>query len=195
MGPETTAHMLLGAIVGWAILSPLVKIRGWAPGPVNDWITGSRGWIVWVSLAIMLADSIISLVGIVVEPLVQHFSRKKVQRRGSYQPLPSEEENDPGRLAGLRRRRLSGAVEEDEIPEKDAPPEDLVPTTVVVGGLILSGILCIVATKVVFGQVPLYATVVAFLLALVLSVMGVRALGMYSYVLASTDVLTGYRPN
>ncbi|KAG6014253.1 hypothetical protein E4U54_005632 [Claviceps lovelessii] len=61
MGTETTLHMLLGAIVGWAFLSPLAKHNGWAPGPVNDWEHGSKGWIIWVSLAIMLADAVVSL--------------------------------------------------------------------------------------------------------------------------------------
>jgi OPT family oligopeptide transporter len=36
MGPATTLHMLLGAIIGWGILSPLAKHKGWAPGPVSD---------------------------------------------------------------------------------------------------------------------------------------------------------------
>ena len=54
-------------IVGWAILSPLAKFQGWAPGPVGDMSTGSRGWILWVSLAVMCADSIVSLTPIVVE--------------------------------------------------------------------------------------------------------------------------------
>ncbi|KAK2861252.1 hypothetical protein FQN49_004387, partial [Arthroderma sp. PD_2] len=69
MGPSTSLHMLLGAVFGWAILSPLAKHNGWAPGPVNDWETGSKGWIVWVSLAIMLADSIINLGWLVIRPL------------------------------------------------------------------------------------------------------------------------------
>ncbi len=43
MGPATTTHMLLGAIVGWGLLSPLAKSRGWAPGPVDDWERGSKG--------------------------------------------------------------------------------------------------------------------------------------------------------
>ena len=51
MGPATTLHMLLGAIIGWGILSPLAKSKGWAPGPVEDWSSGSKGWIVWISLA------------------------------------------------------------------------------------------------------------------------------------------------
>ena len=61
MGTETTMHMTLGAIVGWAILSPLARHKGWAPGAVDDWENGSKGWILWISLAIMLVDAVVSL--------------------------------------------------------------------------------------------------------------------------------------
>ncbi|KAG5985114.1 hypothetical protein E4U55_001363 [Claviceps digitariae] len=61
MGTETTLHMVLGSLIGWAFLSPLAKHKGWAPGPVDDWEHGSKGWIIWVSLAIMLVDAVVSL--------------------------------------------------------------------------------------------------------------------------------------
>jgi uncharacterized oligopeptide transporter (OPT) family protein len=46
MGFPTTISMNLGMITGWAILSPLAKHKGWAPGPVQSSTDGSRGWIV-----------------------------------------------------------------------------------------------------------------------------------------------------
>lgn len=55
--------------IGWGILSPLAKQRGWAPGPIKDWGTGSKGWIVWVSLAIMLADALVSLGWLALRPV------------------------------------------------------------------------------------------------------------------------------
>lgn len=176
MGPETTAHMLVGAVVGWAVLSPLAKTRGWAPGPVGNWTNGSRGWLVWVSLAVMLADSIVSLAGIVLEPLIRaailrsQRQRPRRPRRSSYQRLP--EEDRPSSSSST----LSSAGLPDD-PEPDALPKDLVPTAVVLWGLLLSGALCIASIRLIFGFVPLYATAVAFALALLLSVMGVRALG------------------
>lgn len=72
MGPATTIHMLIGAILGWAVLSPLAKYKGWAPGPIDDWDAGSKGWIIWVSLAIMLADSIVSLAYIAGQQVVPY---------------------------------------------------------------------------------------------------------------------------
>ena len=61
--------------VGWAILSPLSKNAGWAPGPVGDMTTGARGWILWISLAIMSTDSLVSLV-----PVVSELVTKKLLR-------------------------------------------------------------------------------------------------------------------
>lgn len=53
----TTMYMIMSAIVGWGILSPLEKFQGWAPGPTEDWDTGGQGWIVWVALGLMLGDA------------------------------------------------------------------------------------------------------------------------------------------
>lgn len=53
MGFETTLSMNLGMLVGWAVLAPLAKHQGWAPGKVSD-AEGGRGWILWIALAIMV---------------------------------------------------------------------------------------------------------------------------------------------
>ncbi|KAJ7019917.1 OPT oligopeptide transporter protein-domain-containing protein [Mycena alexandri] len=67
MGFPTTLSMSLGMLVGWGVLSPISKLYGWAPGPVGDMTDGARGWILWTSLAIMCADSLISLLPVVAE--------------------------------------------------------------------------------------------------------------------------------
>jgi len=46
---------------GYAALGPYARSQGWAPGPVADWQDGAAGWILWISLAIMLGDSLTSL--------------------------------------------------------------------------------------------------------------------------------------
>jgi OPT family oligopeptide transporter len=199
MGPATTTHMLLGAVIGWGILSPLAKRRGWAPGPVDDWETGSKGWIVWISLAIMLADSVVSLGNIALTPLVVHareylegirgIVRKRDWKRllrirsgrtgGDYAPL-REEVSTP--LEETRPSSQEDPTLSDEeikaLPEPDAPPEHLVNDRTVLIGLVLSILFCIASIRVVFGTlVPFYAIIIAVFMALILSIMGVRALG------------------
>ncbi|TGO11890.1 hypothetical protein BTUL_0099g00230 [Botrytis tulipae] len=204
MGPATTTHMLLGAIVGWGILSPLAKNRGWAPGPVSDWETGSKGWIVWISLAIMLADSVISLGYIALSPLINSSgdfvseTQQKIKRRDwlgllsfgapqsntGYAPINGEESS------GLREQNVSTTSngssfssnnlqpELKDLPEPDAPLEHLVNTRTVWIGLILSIVFCVFSIRIVFeGLIPLYATIISVPVALILSIMGVRALG------------------
>jgi uncharacterized oligopeptide transporter (OPT) family protein len=201
MGPATTTHMLLGAIVGWGILSPLAKNKGWAPGPVGDWETGSKGWIVWISLAIMLADSVISLGYIAFRPVVMNGGkyasevRRKLKKRDwqgllkigdgnsttGYAPIMGREEvPTPLEETGPCTQDSSPIPREEikDLPEPDAPPEHLVSNLTVWIGLSLSILFCIIAIRVVFGAlVPLYATITAVFMALILSIMGVRALG------------------
>lgn len=210
MGPATTTHMLLGAIVGWGVLSPLAKAKGWAPGPVHDWETGSKGWIVWISLAIMLADSVVSLGYVALRPLLTHgwkyiweayHNIKMGDLKGGFQIVAGNSPQGYSAISGgqevstgrERKSRtspisspssgpLSGEVNDlpelRDLPEHDAPPEHLVSNRIVWIGLALSIVFCITSTRIVFGPlVPFYAIIVAVLMALLLSVMGVRALG------------------
>lgn len=77
-------------VVGWGILSPLSKSKGWAPGPVGDMSTGARGWILWVSLGIMCADSFVSLIPVVWESVLDLFSTRRTSGK---QDCESELEN------------------------------------------------------------------------------------------------------
>lgn len=196
MGPATTTHMLIGAVIGWGVLSPLAKNRGWAPGEVDDWETGSKGWIVWISLAIMLADSIISLGFIALKPIFVHGTdyirevhrkMKKGEWKGlfditsksseGYSPINGGEEiSTPLEPTTSHGQELISEVR--DLPEPDAPPEHLVSQKTVWIGLLLSVAFCVATIRIVFGAlVPLYATMAAVFMALVLSIMGVRALG------------------
>lgn len=181
MGPETTLHMLLGAILGWGILSPLAKKKGWAPGPVNDWETGSKGWIVWVSLAIMLADSLVSLGWLILRPIV-HLARIWLPRLFDHFRQQSWRDildvHSLNSLNGYTSISDPSLKHDPSDDEEDAPPEHLISTRTTLIGLVLSLGLSIGAVHYVFGNlVPLSLNILGLFLALVLSIMGVRALG------------------
>lgn len=190
MGPATTFHMLLGAIVGWAILSPVAKHNGWAAGPVSDWETGSKGWIVWVSLAIMLADAIVNLGWLILRPAILHGPEwmKAVQDHYSnssswfelllgnkfsgYMALGASSRNSQSPSTAKARK-----APPDEPPD-DAPPHHLVSNRSVAILLPLTLIICVICIHVTFGAyIPISLNILAIVLALLLSVMGVRALG------------------
>ncbi|KAF3098358.1 hypothetical protein TWF569_010043 [Orbilia oligospora] len=166
MGQSTTLAMLFGAIIGWGVLSPLAKKQGWAPGIVNDWKSGSRGWIVWISLAIMLADSVVSLSLLAVDtalPLMKtQLRRRSFLRR--YIPISMViSANDDG--------------DEQDEKEEDAPSEEQIGFKTFIVSLLLTTILCILTIRYTFPQVPIYLTIVSLGVAFVLSVMAARALG------------------
>ncbi|KAK1818522.1 OPT super [Friedmanniomyces endolithicus] len=197
MGPATTIHMLLGAVLGWAVLSPIAKYKGWASGEVGDWNTGSKGWIVWVSLAIMLADAIVSLGWLILKPTIWygkvygppfvHGVREKGLRRHlgelvrdpkmrGYSPVDLSDEPTTAENGQLFKS-TSNLPDEDE-KEYDAPPDHLIGWKTTLFGLIASLAFCIFAVQYSFrGMISISLTAIALLLALLLSVMGVRALG------------------
>ncbi|CAM0142125.1 unnamed protein product [Umbelopsis sp. WA50703] len=177
MGLPTTLSMLLGCVVGWGILSPIAHFAGWAPGPVDDWKDGSKGWILWISLAVMIAESFVSLSIVSIRSIVKAFRPKRqFNQTSSVQETntrAAEEEivSELDESAGVQH------VEEEE--EDDAPPDQLVSPIITVTGLLLSTVLCLGSVAYVFGTdlLPLHITFIAVLLAMILSVLGVRALG------------------
>ncbi|QIW97711.1 hypothetical protein AMS68_003229 [Peltaster fructicola] len=191
MGPATTIHMFLGAVLGWAILSPIAKHEGWAPGNVDDWKTGSKGWIVWVSLAIMLADALVSLGWLVLKPLIwyartyganaldgirdkgvhQYFREMTHLTMRGYSPVQMDDPIAASSRTSKKRASPSKA-------EHDAPPEHLIGPKTTSIGLVLSLVFCVVAIQLAFpGVISVSLTIFALFLAMILSIMGVRALG------------------
>ena len=184
MGPATTFHMLLGAVVGWGVLSPVAKKKGWAPGEVNDWETGSKGWIVWVSLAIMLADAVVNLGWLIVRPTIFYgpewvsMATEHFHRSSNWQDFLLL--TDRGRYAALGQDPASRTKthESTKDPPEDAPPHHLVSGRMVTILLPLTMILCVICVHITFGHyIPIYLNILSLLLSLVLSIMGVRALG------------------
>lgn len=150
MGLNTTLSMLLGAIIGWFILSPIAKLNDWAPGPVGDYNDGVRGWLIWVSLAIMLSDSIVSLSVVTIRWILEK--------------IPAF-------------NKFHSTQDREGVEEYEAPESALVPMKWTIIGLLFSTVLCIASIAIVFPQVPLYLSLISILLALFLSILGVRALG------------------
>ncbi|SCV70481.1 BQ2448_1875 [Microbotryum intermedium] len=161
MGLPTTASMNLGMFVGWAVLSPLAKTRGWAPGPVSSSIDGSRGWILWPALAVMMVESILSVCIVAftqiagpLRSMLSHTTHGHHNNDGD-----DEEEHDPGPPGGRA--------------EEEADPHFLL------GGIVLSCVACVILVATMFGQdgIKWWATLIALALASIFSILGVRALG------------------
>ncbi|KAH8554027.1 OPT oligopeptide transporter protein-domain-containing protein [Umbelopsis sp. PMI_123] len=179
MGLPTTLSMLLGCVIGWGILSPLAHFAGWAPGPVDDWKDGSRGWILWISLGVMIAESFVSLTVVFIRSIVKSIRNEKSAKKPSVQIATGSEAEVTESEIVAELDESSGLYVNEEEEEEDVPPEQLVSPSVTVLGLIFSTILCLAGVAYVFGTnlLPLHMTFIAVLLAMILSVLGVRALG------------------
>ncbi|KAF9977517.1 hypothetical protein BGZ73_005788 [Actinomortierella ambigua] len=182
MGFPTTASMLLGCVVGWGILSPLATKLKWVTGPVSSSNNGARGWILWVSLGVMIAEAVVSLLAVVTLSLVSHYRYRVRIRRLNERAQAIDRARTQAELTGhaddvaelAREIELARQVEED-----DAPASELVPLKMWVIGLIVSSALCLLLIWVIFKDqhMPVYATLLALVLGSLLSVLGVRALG------------------
>eukprot|EP01133_Synstelium_polycarpum_P015631 gene15631-18571_t len=146
MGTKTGASMALGAIVGWGILGPIAKSKGWAPGGMKDWKTNVKGWIMWVSLFIMLGESMVSLLVLLVQWVLFKIGKSKDSK------YTNDDSADP------------------------APLLQRVPRSWWIGGLVISSITCVAIVSPLF-KIKVYETLIAIILALLTSVLAVRALG------------------
>lgn len=194
IGPVIPLHMLAGAVVGWAILSPIAKTRGWAPGDVGDWEHGSRGWIMWVSLAALLADCLIKLSWLVIKPVVKsrtiqsYFSTYlagRVRSESSYaysRLAPNlgqdhEVEND-SRLSEQRESENEQGPGTKSLAPTDGSEKDSgeVSFRFLYALLLLAVLTCMAAVRYVFGDmISTPVTIIAIIVSLPLSIMGMRA--------------------
>lgn len=207
MGLPTVSSMLFGAILGWAVLGPMSKRLGWAPGPVDDWKTGAQGWILWISLAIMVADTVISFLTISGASLYKMDISRYFKGQGgskifdfknitglfsqrSRRTYPSSHEGysaiGPSTSSGIGGQEN---LSEEDDTEPDALPQHIVNDKVALFGLVLSCIFCVVALKMTFAlpmrkefenfnfNMPVLPIIIAVFLALLLAILGVRALG------------------
>lgn len=189
MGPTTSSHMLLGAVIGWGIFSPIAKGKGWAPGPIDDWETGSKGWIMWVSLSLILADSIVNI-GWLILNLMMRVSKKlfrpfldHLRRGGHWREFIALNNYYTGYAItrDSNSTTRSGLVQQEVIAEEpleDAPPGQQISAIYVSIFFPMAVVFCVVCVYFSFGSyISPSTTALATVLALLASSMGIRALG------------------
>ncbi|GAA5951566.1 hypothetical protein JCM3765_005972 [Sporobolomyces pararoseus] len=172
MGFPTTASMSLGMLFGWAFLSPLSHYSGWAPGPVASTVDGARGWILWPALAVMCAESLMSVGILLATSLKPYFLRNKRSALFVAEPGPHRRDSidsNSSDNSSILREPSAAELRSDEEPSLQ----------VVLLGVVLSCISCVVLVGIVFGSegIAWWATIIALILASIFSILGVRALG------------------
>ena len=107
--------------VGYALLGPMARRKGWAPGPISNLETGAAGWVLWVSLAIMLGDSVTSL-GLVtlqgVKSNLRDFWSRQPGQRGREEGWEESVEEGRSEEGGYGNAEGQGGEEEFESDEE-----------------------------------------------------------------------------
>ncbi|SJX62979.1 related to Iron transport protein 1 [Sporisorium reilianum f. sp. reilianum] len=168
MGLPTTVSMTAGALVGWAVLSPLAHYKGWAPGHPLDSEDGSKGWILWISLAIMCSESIVGLVTLIASNGIHDLKSLAAAKQQRRQQQHDEDQHDHDAQAGSR-----GEDGDHEPPHRDTP------TRWIVSGLVGSALVAVLLIYSSFGAegISPWATLLGIVLASLFAILGVRALG------------------
>jgi OPT oligopeptide transporter protein len=197
---KTIVSMLLGAILGCGILSPIAKSHGWAPGATDDWSNESRGWTIWVSLGLILGDSVVNITWLIIRPAVKTIiyslchgisPQDPGEQRGSYGTLSSSwESSDDGLLPTGNidnessvfsnndsvieaRRRDSVSLHNDNRPLISS-----VSPATLFSWLLGSQMICFATVWLAFGDiVPSHAIVLAIILGTLLSFITIRSEG------------------
>lgn len=196
IGPVIASHMLFGSIVGWAILSPYAKHQGWAPGPVDDWSTGSRGWIIWVSLSSLFADASVKLLWFLVQPLWNSQSTAGLSRAPQSTQGHRTSVSPPDLQAGYVTVSNEADDDQSSSDEEVPVPRDPFPSMMqaaspgtrsglsrmMLMGFLLSVLICTLVVHVIFGEyIPWCYTLIAVGLSLPMAVIGIRSIAETDY--------------
>ncbi|TAQ88175.1 hypothetical protein B7494_g3497 [Chlorociboria aeruginascens] len=202
-GPIIPLHMLIGALVGWGVLSPYAKHRGWAPGKVDDWEIGLGGWSIWVSLAALLADASVKLAWFLIRPfsrqyLASGYLQKRLiavfenidrnpetqPHRGEYIAVPFEiqDESETAQHHITRGSGYSPSIQSEPYNEAYRSPQSPLSSRVLALGLLGSVIVCTLVIHLIFGNIILWHyTILAIAISLPMAIVGIRSLAETDY--------------
>lgn len=179
-GPIIPLHMLLGAVVGWGLLSPLAKAKGWAPGAVEDWDHGSRAWISWIAVSALVADAMVNLVAItyrsVFGPCWRLFTAARATTKARYQRMLSREIDDRDSSLDESTEPLLGHSTAEAIGAIRSKGRTWTVTAVIGTSFVVALIACIIGVRSIFTSFRWWYVLSAVVLALPMSVISIRCL-------------------
>jgi OPT family oligopeptide transporter len=191
MGLRTTLSMLAGSVVGWAVLGPLARSVGWAPGSLSNSHTGAKSWVVWISLALMLGDAGVVLGQTcwrMLPSLRAKCARQRERQSSETVPLAQvsdttspgesslEEPVDASAIELVKTDVFAAASLDPTTPSVTEEDEDLVPRKCWVTGMLLSTVFCTLCLTLMFSS-PFYEPLIGIILSAVVALAASRALG------------------
>lgn len=159
----TVATLIPGMLLGWAFLTPLAQAEGWTVGDIAG-EDGGRAWILWPSLAIMMVESMLSLVTMALSTASSQ-SRSVASKRMQDEQEEEITDAEEGEIIIVDVQRVPrGTGRSEEVPSRN----------VVAGGIVMSIVSGVLLVGFVFGQegIKYWATLIALALASLFSILG-----------------------
>ncbi|KAF2758784.1 OPT superfamily oligopeptide transporter [Pseudovirgaria hyperparasitica] len=179
LDPHIAIAMMLGAVIGWGILAPVANHKGWAPGPVESMEDGARGWLIWISVGLLLGDALVR----VVHPIIRYAH----SLFGTVLDICKQNDNHDTSLRqpllGPRGTSVENLDSSDSCPSVGAvhspnSENELVSHRALIVWLSISTFLCIACTLLVYGsEIPIYLVVTSIAISFPLCLVVIRSVG------------------
>eukprot|EP01083_Nonionella_stella_P301199 1032001_1 len=176
-GTRVGCSMFLGCIIGWAALGPYAISKDWAQpnSQTDDWQNSEQGWVLWVSLSIMLGESLTSLCVILIHSIIPIIACKHM----AYTKHHSIHRRRETEMSLLEQSLLSDdeRLNDNTNNIKNINDEEI-PLHLWLPGLFLSCLFCVVSLSLMHPlQLEWHEAGLALVFALIISILSVRALG------------------
>mmetsp|Transcript_23938 Transcript_23938/g.77023 ORF Transcript_23938/g.77023 Transcript_23938/m.77023 type:complete len:644 (+) Transcript_23938:71-2002(+) len=174
MGPSAGASMLLGAVLGFGVVAPLVSYARWSPSAEPEDTDGPKSYALWLSVALMLGDSVVTLGA--------QCLTETLKKKADTQKKKGTTTTEAGALLAGRTTSSLSSSEQDDASSEDSSSssEDSgggVPARLWVPGLVLSVAGSVGALVFASKLLTLSQALLAVACAGLVSYLAVRALG------------------
>ncbi|KAF2108835.1 OPT oligopeptide transporter protein-domain-containing protein [Lophiotrema nucula] len=178
MGPTASLNILLGAIIGWGVLSPLAVHLGWVTGPMDDLEHGPKGWLIWIALAVLLAGSILDLGWLLFRQTATLLTSLRHSTSTLWKSLSEWKQNDHRYIRIQPPDETSSSQTRIAVDESNAWTGRLLSTRSTLIMFTLAIFLAVMSIHLTFGNyLSLWSIFLALLLSPLASVMAARSLG------------------
>lgn len=170
--------MFVGAVIGWGILSPIVKYNGWAPGPTGSMENGIRGWLVWITIGLLLGDALVRVIHSAARAMIAYMQREA-------RPEQDQSDTQPGDDSSTQP--LLGSPPEYATNTRSPTPTNqtsqYVSNRTLVACFLISLLICIIFTSLLFRhEIPFYAIVLAIIITLPICLIVIQSAGETDFV-------------
>lgn len=169
--------LLLGAILSWGIMWPLIETRKghWFDASLTNTVHGLQGYQIFVAIAIILGDGLYNFVKVFGHTIFGLY--KQFQTKDSGAILPSDEPTNP---------EVSASQSFDEQRRTHYFLKDRIPTWFAASGYVTIAVISIITLPHIFHSLKWYHVLVMYVIAPMLAFCNAYGCGLTDWSLAST---------